>query len=124
MSGKGNCFDNAVAGSFFSTLKNDLTHHRSFPTHGEAQAAIFDFIEIFYNLQRLHQHWAIAPSVEVEALLINLSTKSETCRPDPRPDSPSLSSRWRQPGIVPRNMPQPAPSRGQVMQHEDYLVGA
>jgi putative transposase len=70
MSGKGNCFDNAVAESFFSTLKNDLTHHRSFATHEEARAAIFDFIEVFYNRQRLHQTLGDRTPVEVEALYL------------------------------------------------------
>jgi transposase InsO family protein len=71
MSGKGNCYDNAVAESFFSTLKNELTHHRSFTTHGEARAAIFDFIEVFYNRQRLHQTLGDRTPVEVEALYLN-----------------------------------------------------
>ena len=71
MSGKGNCFDNAVAESFFSTLKNDLTHHHSFTTHEEARAAIFDFIEVFYNRQRLHQTLGDRTPAEVEALYLN-----------------------------------------------------
>ena len=55
MSRKGNCFDNAVVESFFSTLKNELVHEHSFHTREEAQAAVFEFIEAFYNRQRLHQ---------------------------------------------------------------------
>ncbi|MGH8752091.1 MAG: IS3 family transposase [Burkholderiales bacterium] len=55
MSGKGNAYDNAVAESFFSTLKNELVHHRDFANRDEARAAIFDYIECFYNRQRLHQ---------------------------------------------------------------------
>lgn len=47
--------DNAAAESFFSTLKNELVHHRRFTTRNEARAAIFDYIEAFYNRQRLHQ---------------------------------------------------------------------
>ena len=55
MSRKGNCYDNAVAESFFSTLKNELIHHRTYQTREEASRDIFLFIEGFYNRQRLHQ---------------------------------------------------------------------
>lgn len=55
MSRKGDCYDNAVAESFFSNLKNELTWHRRFQDRDEARAAIFDYIEVFYNRQRLHQ---------------------------------------------------------------------
>ena len=54
MSRKGNCYDNAVVESFFGNLKNELTHHRSFASREEARAAIFDYIEVFYNRQRAH----------------------------------------------------------------------
>jgi putative transposase len=55
MSRKGNCYDNAPVESFFSSLKNELVHHRQFQNHAEAQVAITDYIERFYNRQRLHQ---------------------------------------------------------------------
>lgn len=55
MSRKGDCYDNAVAESFFANLKNELTWHRTFRTRDQARAAIFDYIELFYNRQRLHQ---------------------------------------------------------------------
>lgn len=55
MSRKGDCYDNAVAESFFSNLKNELTYHHNFNTRDEARSAIFDYIELFYNRQRLHQ---------------------------------------------------------------------
>jgi len=54
MSRKANCWDNAVAESFFHTLKTELTHHCDFKTREEARAAIFEYIEVFYNRQRLH----------------------------------------------------------------------
>jgi transposase InsO family protein len=54
MSRKGNCWDNAVAESFFSTIKTELIYHEKFKTKKEAEAKIFDYIEIFYNRQRLH----------------------------------------------------------------------
>lgn len=55
MSRRGNCHDNAVAESFFSSLKNELIYDRDFKTRSEAQAAIFEYIEVFYNRNRLHQ---------------------------------------------------------------------
>ena len=55
MSGKGNCYDNAVAESFFSSLKNEIIHHRDYKTRDEARAEIFEYIEMFYNRKRLHQ---------------------------------------------------------------------
>lgn len=55
MSRKGDCYDNACAESFFSNLKNELTWHRRFHGRDEARAAVFDYIEVFYNRQRLHQ---------------------------------------------------------------------
>jgi putative transposase len=54
MSRKGNCWDNAVSESFFGTLKKELVHHERFRTRKEARAAIFDYIEIFYNRIRIH----------------------------------------------------------------------
>jgi hypothetical protein len=68
MSRKGNCHDNAVAESFFSNLKNELTHHTIYPTRKEAKAAIFDYIELFYNRMRPHQTLGYRTPVEVEAL--------------------------------------------------------
>ena len=55
MSGKGNCYDNAVAESFFSSLKNDIVHHRDYHTRDQARADIFEYIELFYNRKRIHQ---------------------------------------------------------------------
>jgi putative transposase len=48
------CWDNAVAESFFSTLKEELVYRSTFPTRAAARAAIFEFIEVFYNRGRLH----------------------------------------------------------------------
>lgn len=55
LSRKGNCYDNSVVESFFSSLKNELTHDRSFRDRPEARQAIFEYIEGFYNRTRLHQ---------------------------------------------------------------------
>ena len=54
MSRKGNCWDNAVAESFFHSLKTELVHHCLFRTREEARQEVFDYIEVFYNRQRLH----------------------------------------------------------------------
>lgn len=56
MSRKGNCWDNAVAESFFHTLKTELTHHVIFETRAQANQAIFEYIEVFYNRQRMHSN--------------------------------------------------------------------
>jgi transposase InsO family protein len=54
MSRKGNCYDNAAMESFWSTLKHELIFRKNFATRDEAKAAIFDYIEGFYNKTRLH----------------------------------------------------------------------
>ena len=54
MSRKGNCWDNAVSESFFHTLKTELIHHQTFRSREEAKQAIFEYIEVFYNRERLH----------------------------------------------------------------------
>lgn len=54
MSRKGNCYDNATMESFWSTLKLELVYRGRFDTRAEARTQIFDFIEVFYNRQRLH----------------------------------------------------------------------
>lgn len=54
MSRKGNCYDNAVVESFFSSLKNEWVFHQTFFDRDQARAALFDYIELFYNRQRRH----------------------------------------------------------------------
>ncbi len=54
MSRKGNCWDNAVAESFFATLKTELVHRKRWATRIELRAAVFEYIESFYNRRRLH----------------------------------------------------------------------
>jgi transposase InsO family protein len=66
MSRKGNCYDNAVAESFFSTLINELVHHQTYHTRDEASREIFAFIEGFYNRQRLHQSLGYLSPLEFE----------------------------------------------------------
>ena len=54
MSRKGNCWDNAVAESFFATLKKELIHRRSWTSRLELRSAVFEYLEVFYNRRRLH----------------------------------------------------------------------
>ena len=54
MSGKGNCYDNAVMESFWGTLKNEWVHHQKYQTRSQARTDIFSYIEGFYNTIRLH----------------------------------------------------------------------
>lgn len=51
---KGACYDNAVAESFFATIKKELIHRRSWPTKAELRTEVFDYIEVFYNRERRH----------------------------------------------------------------------
>lgn len=54
MSRSGNCYDNAAMESFWGTLKTELVYQQKFATHAEAKAAIFEYIEVFYNRKRRH----------------------------------------------------------------------
>jgi putative transposase len=56
MSRKGDCWDNAVAESFFGTLKTELVHHEKYKTREQARLSIFDYIETFYNKLRIHSY--------------------------------------------------------------------
>ena len=66
MSRRGDCWDNAVAESFFATLKRELIHRRDFITRAQAQQEIFDYIEVFYNRQRKHSYLGYVTPVEFE----------------------------------------------------------
>jgi putative transposase len=68
MSRKGNCYDNATMESFWSTLKRGLRHHH-FTTRAEAQAAIFEWIEVFYNRVRFHSALGYQSPVDFETHL-------------------------------------------------------
>ncbi len=66
MSRKGNCWDNAVAESFFATLKNELVYRRRWRTREELRTALFEYIEVFYNRRRLHSSLDYRTPAEVE----------------------------------------------------------
>ena len=56
MSRRGNCYDNAVAESFFSNLKKERIKRKVYATREEAKSEIFEYIEVFYNRKRRHSH--------------------------------------------------------------------
>jgi histidyl-tRNA synthetase len=64
MSGKGNCYDNAMAESFFKTLKTELIYQNKYQTRQEAKQDTFEYIEVFYNRQRLHSALGYRTPVE------------------------------------------------------------
>jgi putative transposase len=68
MSRRGNALDNAPIESFFSRLKNELIHHRHYRTRAEARRDIFEYIEVFYNRQRVHSALGYRSPIEFEAL--------------------------------------------------------
>jgi len=70
MGSKGDCFDNAVAESFFATLKKELIHRRSWPKKAELRTEVFDYIEIFYNRRRRHSTLGHLSPLEFEKMTI------------------------------------------------------
>jgi len=54
MSGRGDCYDNAMMESFWATLKCELVHQQKYATHDAARQSIFEYVEVFYNRRRLH----------------------------------------------------------------------
>jgi transposase InsO family protein len=73
MSRKGNCWDNAVAESFFHTLKTELVHHADYHSREEAKTSIFEYIEVFYNRQRRHSHLGQMAPLAFEAATLAAS---------------------------------------------------
>lgn len=69
MSRKGNCYDNAMMESFWSTMKRELIHRCCFATRAGARAALFEWIEIFYNRTRLHSALDYKSPVDFETKL-------------------------------------------------------
>lgn len=68
----GSAYDNAVAETFFATLKKELIHRRSWPTKAELRSAVFEFIESFYNRRRRHSYldWLSPAEFEDQASLV------------------------------------------------------
>jgi len=70
MSRTGNAYDNAPMESFFATLKTELVHHRRYQSRRQAKNDIFEFIEVFYNRQRLHAAIGYKSPAEFETLSV------------------------------------------------------
>jgi putative transposase len=66
MGSKGDCYDNAVAESFFATLKKELVHRRSWPTRRELIGEVFEYIEAFYNRIRRHSTLGMLSPLQFE----------------------------------------------------------
>ena len=80
MSRKGNCWDNAVAESFFHTLKTELIYLEDFDTHEQAQTVVFEYIEVFYNRQRCHSaNGYLAPLAYEQAVKASGTLCPEMC---------------------------------------------
>jgi putative transposase len=68
MGSRGDCFDNAVAESFFATLKKELIRRQSWPTRADLRQAVFEYIELFYNATRRHSTLGMLSPVEFERI--------------------------------------------------------
>jgi putative transposase len=99
MGSRGDAYDDAVAESFFATLKKELIHRQSWPTRRELSSAVFEYIEAFYNRDRRHSGCAHLPSTSSSSTLRkNKGTDRQ------RPSSPKVSSKAgevQRPELVP-----------------------
>lgn len=90
----GNCHDNAVAESFFATLKNEMYYRRRFATRAEARHAVVEFIEAYYNRRRPHS--SIGYRVPAEAMADFFERTDPKLaffeRPDPKPDAMPMAA--------------------------------
>jgi putative transposase len=68
------CWDNAVAESFFATLKTELVYRQPLPTRAAARQAVFEYIEVFSNRQRLHSALGYRSPAEYEAATLSAHT--------------------------------------------------
>ena len=78
MSRKGNCWDNAVAESFFASLKVELAPHQTWRSRDEARTAIFEYIETWYNPKRRHSANGWTSPIAFEADYVNQLTVHQT----------------------------------------------
>lgn len=81
MGSRGDCFDNAVAESFFATLKKELVRRRSWPDRRELQSAVFDYIESFYNRERRHSTLGYLSPREFEMISIHQQRETDKVKP-------------------------------------------
>ena len=76
MSRKRNCWDNAIAESFFKTLKTELVYHRKFKTRAQAKLELFDYIEVWYNRKRRHSALDYLTPVQAEQVMMKNKTEA------------------------------------------------
>lgn len=76
MSGTGNCYDNAVAESFFHTLKIAVVHNQNYETRNQAMRCIFEYVEVFYNQQRMHSTLGYLSPTQFEEKWLNYFTNT------------------------------------------------
>ena len=90
----GNCRDNAVAESFFATLKNEMHYRRSFPTRVSAKHAVVEFIEAYYNRRRPHSSIGYRVPAEAMADFFERTDPKPAFfgRPDPKPDAMPMAA--------------------------------
>ena len=108
MSGRGNCYDNAVQESFFHTLKTELCHHEHYRTRAEARGSVFEYIEVFYNRRRLHSTIGnLSPAAFERQHALSTGTESPPPGPPPRggsaPGAPRCAPASQ--GLAPRGSP-------------------
>jgi len=77
MSRKGNCYDNATMESVWGTLKAELIHHRKYTSRNQAEAEIREYIEIFYNRQRIQKRLGYCSPVSFEKKYLTEMKKTE-----------------------------------------------
>ena len=83
MGSRGDAYDNAVAETFFATLKKELVNRRRWPSRLELQSAVFEYIEAFYNRQRRHSTLGMVSPAEYERTQTTaISMKSNNQRPN------------------------------------------
>ena len=73
----GDCFDNAVAESFFATLKKELIHGRSWPSKAELRTEVFEYIEVFFNRRRRHSTLGMLSPAQFETITTNRLRRSD-----------------------------------------------
>jgi putative transposase len=76
MSRRGNCLDNAPMESFFASLKKEHVHHARFRSRAEARAAVFEYVEVFYNRQRLHSALGYRTPAEARASMEGVTMRA------------------------------------------------
>ena len=92
MGSKGDCFDNAVAESFFATLKKELIDRRTWPTKAQLRTEVFDYIEIFYNRQRRHSTLGQRSPVDYENSTLRRDGPIDAASRLPTPDQITIMS--------------------------------